>query len=161
MRPARLLLVLALASSTSALAIAVGGTLYIKTKDTPLLKEPKAKSAKVATLQPGEAVVWKGPSAKNKDFHEVQAGEKKGFVMRGDLTPNKPQLELDASSGQPMSPPAFAQSGAANKSPRPSTHGQSPALQSAAAELIYVEALNQAKATPQAIELKSQALHSP
>lgn len=163
MRFPRLLLVVVLACAQGALAISVGGKLYVSSKDALLLKEPKAKAAKVDTLQPGTEVVWLGVSEKNKQYHQVQVGSTKGFVLLSALTPNKPQSELDAASGKPMSPPAFAASGAANKDgPRASTYrSQSPALQAAAAELIYVEELNKRQATPEALAAKNKSLHAP
>lgn len=156
----RLLVVLVVSCATGALAVEEGGKLYIKTKDTLLLKEPKAKAARVDTLQPGAEVVWLGVSEKNNQFHQVQVGAKKGFVSRADLTPHRPQLELDAASGRPMSPQAFAQSGAAPRS-APLWRGKGPEVQAAAAELLSVEELNRAKATPQAVAQKSKALHAP
>lgn len=162
MRSSLLLLALVLSTAQGALAIPVGGKLYVKTKDTPLLKDPKASSAKVSTLQPGTEVTWKGASAKDKQFQEVEAAGKKGFVSTSNLTPQQPQQEIDGSSGKPMSVQAFAASGAATKGPfgppRAQTGG-SPATQEAAAELIYVEELNKAKATPQALEARNKALH--
>lgn len=162
MRFSPLLIALVLSTAPGAFAVSVGGKLYVKTKDTPLLKDPKASSAKVSTLQPGTEVTWKGASAKDKQFQEVEAAGKKGFVSTTNLTPQQPQQELDGASGKPMSVQAFAASGAATTkgpfgSPRAQTGG-SPATQEAAAELIYVEELNKAKATPQALEAKNKAL---
>jgi hypothetical protein len=160
MRSSLLLLTLVLSTAQSALAIAVGGKLYVKSKDTPLLKDPKASSAKLTTLQPGTEVTWKGASAKDKQFQEVEANGKKGFVLTSNLSPQQPQQEFDGSVGKPMSAQAFANSGAATKDGPPRTQYQgSSAAQEAAAELIYVEELNKAKATPQALEAKNKALH--
>lgn len=161
MRFSPLLIALVLSAAPSALAVSVGGKLYVKTKDTPLLKDPKSSSAKVSTLQPGTEVTWKGASAKDKQFQEVEAAGKKGFVSTSNLTPHQPQQEIDGSRGKPMSGQAFAASGAATKGPFGPSHAQyqgSAATQEAAAELIYVEELNKAKATPQALEAKNKAL---
>ena len=119
------------------------------------------KAATVDTLQPGAEVTWVGPSAKDPQFHEVAAGTKKGFVHRGDLSPFKPQVELEAAS-KPLGAPSFAASGAATKGPfGPSkfSYKGNADDEAAAAELLYVEALNEQKATPQALDAKSKELH--
>ena len=162
MRFPPLLLALVLSMAPRAHAVAVGGKLYVKSKDTPLLKEPKASSAKITTLQPGAEVTWKGASAKDKQFQEVEAAGKKGFVLTSNLTPNQTEREVDGSTNKPTSAPPFASSGAATKGPFGPSRAQyqgSTASQEAAAELIYVEELNKAKATPQALEAKNKALH--
>src|SRR4051812_26101603 len=107
----RLSLVLMLLTAANALAVAKGGTLYIKSPDTRVLKQPSEKSAAVMTLQPGTEVVWLGASAKDKQWHEVNVNGKKGFVQRSDLTPFRAQEELDSSNGRPLSATAFAASG--------------------------------------------------
>ena len=150
--------------SAPAWAVKVGETLYIRSKDTALLKEPKANSQSLMKLQPGTEVVWNGPSEKDKSFHEVVVGGKKGFVLMSSLSPNKPQTEIDSSSGKPMSAAAFANSGAAVKDGDMGRGGnyaqRSPAESAAAAELIYVEELNKAKATPQALRAKEKELNA-
>lgn len=161
MRLPRLLLALLLSTAQGALAVSPGGTLYIKSKDAPLLKEPKAKAAKLDTLQPGTAVTWLGVSEKDKQFHQVQAGAKKGFVLRSDLTPQKPQAELSGATGQPMSAQAFANSGATKGQPSSGSYAASkgPDVKAAAAELATVEELNEKTATPQAVAEKNKSLH--
>jgi hypothetical protein len=160
MRSSALLFALVL-SAQSALAVSVGDKLYVKSKDTLLLKDPKASSAKLSTLQPGTEVIWQGASAKDKQFQQVNAGGKTGFVLTSNLTPQQPQLEFD-STGKPFSNKAFASSGAATKDapPRAASRGNA-ATESAAAQLIYLEELNNTKATPQAVEAKNKALRSP
>lgn len=156
----RLPLLLTLCTATLALAIPVGSELYIKSKDTPLLKDAKPQAPALAKLQPGTAVIWLGVSEKDKAFHQVEVGGKKGFVLRSSLSPNKPQQELDSGSGKPMSAQAFASSGTATKGIPPTrSYGNNPAEAEAAAELIYVEELNKAKATPEALAKKDRELH--
>ena len=156
----RVLFVLVLFVATSALAIAKGSKLYICAKDTVLLKQPNAKAAKVTTLALGAEVTWLGPSEKDKSFHEVEAAGKKGFVHTGSLTPNKPQLEGEA-SGKPISPPAFANSGAATKDGPMTVNYSDPTSNAAAAELTAVEELNKTKATPEAVAQKNKELRGP
>lgn len=157
----RLPLLLTLCTATIAFAIPVGSTLYIKTKDTPLLKEAKPTAVAIVKLQPGTAVVWLGVSAKDNVFHQVEVGGKKGFVLRSNLSPNEPQAELvDSGSGKPMSAQAFASSGATIKGPFPTPRRYDGTAEAeAAAELIYVEELNKAKATPEALAKKDKELH--
>lgn len=160
----RTLLVLTLCWSTGALAIAKGGTLYIRSNDTALLKEPKAKAASLMKLAQGTAVVWNGPAEKDKQWHEVMVAGKKGFVRITELSPNKPQQELDSASGKSISAEAFANSGAAVKDGDMGRGGKqygSPQDSQAAAELLYVEELNKAKATPEALSAKEKELRGP
>lgn len=154
----RFLWLLPLLSFTAA-AIEKGGTLYVRDADTALLKEPKSGSAKMATLQAGAEVIWQGVSEKDNRFHTVLVGGKKGFLARGDLTPHKPQTELRAEPPPPREVP-FAQSGAAVTDGPPRARGN-PAQEQAAAELLYLEALNRQQATPAAVEARRKALHAP
>ncbi len=158
----RIFLALILCAATSALAIAKGGKLYIKSKDTPLMKQPSAKSVALVKLQPGTEVIWNGASEKDKVWHEVTVDGKKGFVAMHSLSPHRPQAELDTSTGKPMSAQAFADSGAAGGcrfGASSTVYKSSPSTEAAAAELIYVEELNKAKATPEAISAKNKELH--
>ena len=157
----RALAAIALIGASGAWAVAKGGTLYIKSKDTKVLKDPKADAKAVTTLQPGAEVTWNGPSDKDKTFHEVMAGGKKGFVLMSNLSPNKPASEIDSSSGKPMSAQAFASSGAATKALTPAgvTYAQGEVKKTeAAAEIIYAEQHNIAKGTPAAIAAKAKEL---
>ena len=151
----------ALLSASWAGAVAVGGKLYIKSKDTKVLKDPKADAKPVTTLQPGAEVTWKGASAKDKAFHEVESGGKKGFVLMSNLSPNPVAQEIDSSTGKPMSAQAFASSGAATKALTPAgvTYAKGNVSKTdAAAEIIYVEQHNIAKGTPAAIATKAKEL---
>ncbi len=164
----RILLAAALVSAGSALAVEKGGTLYIKSKDTQLLKDPKVGSKPVTKLQPGDEVTWNGPSDKDKTLHDVVAkGNKKGFVLQSNLTPNKPATEYDASTGKAMDTKAIASSSAATKALTPAginyANGQEKpedkekAL-AAAADIIYTEEHNKAKAPESVVMAKSAAL---
>ena len=159
----RLSVLLILTVAASALAIAPGSKLCIKGKDTRVQKEASAKSATVVTLQPGAEVIWNGVSAKDTEWHSVQASGKSGFVRRSELSPHCPEREVDSSTGKQLSAPAFASSGAANKDgPLTVSYANSgSAIQTAAAELIYVEQLNLAKATPAALVAKNKELQQP
>jgi hypothetical protein len=155
----------ALLSAGGAGAVAKGGSLYIKSKDVKLLKEPKAGAAAVKPLAIGTEVKWQGASAADKAFHEVEVDGKKGFVLMSNLSPSKPQTEIAGSSGTPMSPQAFASSGAATKALTPaginyakSEGKDAPKALEAAAEIIHVEEYNKAKGTPEAIAAKAKSL---
>ena len=150
-------LLLVLLFSTAALGVAKGGKLYIKSKDTALLKAPKPGAVKVATLQPGDEVTWLGPSEKDKTFHLVEVNGKKGFVLMSNLSPNKPLVGND---GTPMSRDAFLNSGAHVSCPPQDPRYQSVADNEAAAELIYLEEFNKAKGTPAALRAKDKELRA-
>ncbi|MGV3621176.1 MAG: hypothetical protein ACO1OB_10185 [Archangium sp.] len=158
----RPLVVLALMGAGSAFAVKVGDNLFIKSKDTKILKDAKAGSATVTSVGVGEEVKWEGPSDKDKQWHKVTFKGKTGYVLMSNLSPSKPQGEIDASTGKPMSAQAFASSGAATKALTPAAINYSktkPAdTQKVATEIIYAEVHNKNKATPEAIAAKSKAL---
>lgn len=153
----------ALLGATGAWAVKVGDNLYIKAKGVKLLKEPKATSAAVGKeLAVGDAVVWKGPSDKDRQFHQIEAGGKSGFVLMSTLSPSKPQAEFAEAGGKPLDTRAFASSGAATKGLTNAALSYSgekgPDLKKAAVQVIYAEEHNKNKGTPEAIALKSQEL---
>ena len=157
----RAVVALALINASGAWAVAVGGTLYVKSKDTKVLKEAKAGSSAVVTVQPGKEVIWNGADAKDKSFHSVTVDGKKGFVLMSNLSQNKVATEIDSSSGKPMSAQAFASSGAATKALTPAGVNyakDTPNKAEAASEIIYVEQLNIAKGTPAAVAAKAKDL---
>lgn len=113
----RLLMALAVLASGSALAVAKGGKLYIKTKDAKVFdKADAAKGKTVGTLQPGDEVTWNGADEKQKQFHAIDTGKVKGFTLQQNLSPKKPDAEyLAKDDGKPIDAQAFASSGAATK----------------------------------------------
>lgn len=154
----------ALLGASGAWAVKVGDNLYIKAKGVKLLKEAKATGAPIGKeLNVGDAVVWKGPDAKDKTFHQVEVGGKSGFVLMSSLSPNKPSPEIPETGKPPMDAKAFASSGAATKALTPAgvtyaKDGDNPSTTAAAAEIIYVEQHNIAKGTPTAIAAKAKEL---
>ncbi len=152
---------IALISAGGAWAVAKGGKLYIKSKDTKVLKEAKAGATAVVTVQPGTEVTWNGADAKDKTFHEISVNGKKGYTLMTNLSPNPVAAEIDSTSGKPMSAQAFASSGAATKALTPAgvTYAQGNVSKSdAAAEIIYAEQHNFAKGTPAAVAAKAKEL---
>jgi hypothetical protein len=67
-----------------------GETLYVKSRDARLLARADPKARPVAVLQPGQAVVWRGPDKANPMFHAVEVGGKAGFTLQQNLTPTAP-----------------------------------------------------------------------
>ena len=159
-RGIRALAAVALLSATGAFAVAKGGTLYIKSKDTKILKEPKAGAAAVSTVQPGTEVVWNGPSEKDKQFHAITVGGKQGFVLMANLSPNKPAGEIDKATGKSMDTKAFASSGAATKGLTEASlkYSKEKDLNKSTIEVIYAEEHSKNKGTPEAIASKSKEL---
>ncbi len=142
-----------------ALAIPRGGVLYVAAPGVKLLKEPKAtsKPASPRELPRGTEVTWLGASAKDKRFQEVEVAGQKGFIETSHLTPAKPSLEVDV-TGRPMSPEAFAASGARVVDADMGRGTFTPTDEKADADLAAVEALNRATATPQALAAKRKSL---
>lgn len=152
---------IALISAGGAWAVAKGGKLYIKSKDTKVLKEAKAGATAVVTVQPGTEVIWNGADTKDKSFHEISVNGKKGYVLMSNLSPSQPVAEIDSTSGKPMSAQAFASSGAATKALTPAgvTYAKGDVSKTeAAAEIIYAEQHNFAKGKPEAIAAKAKEL---
>jgi hypothetical protein len=93
-----------------------GDTLYIKARNTRVLKDPSASAAVVTVLQPGAAVTWQGPDPKDKRWQRVVSGKNKGVVLSANLTAEKPKGEVMAVSGEAAADTsAFTSSGAASK----------------------------------------------
>jgi len=93
-----------------------GDTLYIKARNTRVLKDPSASAAVVVVLQPGAAVIWQGPDPKDKRWQRVVSGKNKGVVLSANLAVEKPKGEVIAVSGEAAADTsAFMSSGAASK----------------------------------------------
>lgn len=101
--------------ASSAHAVGVGGTLYIKGINSQVLDKPTAKGKVIETLKPGTEVKWLGKALDNAQFHQIEHNGKKGYTLQVNLSPNKPQLEVVTSDGKPIDAQAFASSGAATK----------------------------------------------
>ncbi|MGQ0506747.1 MAG: SH3 domain-containing protein [Myxococcaceae bacterium] len=115
-RGAGALVALGLMTGSAVAAVRVGGTLFVKARNTKLLASPSPTANVVALLQPGETVVWSGADPANKQFHRVTFGGKKGVIFQSNLSTTPPSKELVASQGgKELDPKAFASSGAATK----------------------------------------------
>jgi hypothetical protein len=146
-------------------AFAADRQLFIKSKDTKVLKEASFGAPVVKTLQPGTAVTWKGADPKEKTLHKVIAGGKEGYVLQANLTPSKPSDEHLTSDGQAISAHALASSGAATKALTPAALSyakeKGPSAEEAAAEIIYLEEHNKNKGTPKLIAEHDKAAGLP
>lgn len=93
------------------------GTLYVKARNTRLMASTSPTADVVTILQPGQEVTWWGADDKDKQWHRVESGKKKGVVFQSNLTKQAPRMELVATGGTPrkVDPAAFANSGAAVK----------------------------------------------
>jgi hypothetical protein len=156
----RALLVLALMAPLHALAIKVGDPLYVAGSGVKLLKDAKHTSKAVKELKSGEPVTWLGAAPTDPKYQQVESGGKKGFVETSQLTPSKPMVE-SSSPGREISAQSFADSGATTRDRdmgRSRWKAPSPQVAEAEAELMYLEAFNREKATPQALEAQRKAL---
>lgn len=92
-----LFLMLLLASV--AWAFKPGDSLWVRDEGTPVFKEARESSKKVATLKAGQVVKWLGPSEKDKAFHLINVNGAPGYVRFTALTPFAPQSESQAHAG--------------------------------------------------------------
>jgi hypothetical protein len=116
----RWLLVLVPLVGLAALAVQTGQSLYIRAKDTKLLKDDSLTAAPAGLLQPGTEVKWQAVSSRNKLLHHVKVTfggqEHDGWVLQGNLAPRPPVPEyLKSGEGLAVDPQVFASSGAATK----------------------------------------------
>ncbi|MBZ4395678.1 SH3 domain-containing protein [Myxococcus sp. MISCRS1] len=103
-------------------AVAVGGSLYVKAKNTRVMESPSPTANAVVILQPGEQVKWEGADAKNKQWHKVKTSTgKRGFVFQSNLSTTAPNLELVVGDQgkRKVNPEGFVSSGAAVKALSP------------------------------------------
>lgn len=66
----------------------IGDPLYIKSKDTRVLKQPRAGSEGIGMLQPMDKVIWLGAAPEDRAFHKIRAGNLIGFVLQQNLSTN-------------------------------------------------------------------------
>ncbi len=117
-KSALLTVMLALGVAGNALAaVKKGGTLYVKVKNTRLMESPSTGANLLRLLQPGQEVKWLGADPKDKQWHQVEVGGKKGVVFQSNLSSKPPSMELVASKDGVTAKNAteFANSGAAIK----------------------------------------------
>ena len=143
------------ALSAGGVVLAADRQLFIKSKDTKLLKDASFSAKVLQTLQPGAEVTWKGADSKEKTLHKVVVGGKEGFVLQANLTPSKPASEFLTGDGKAISAQAVASSGAATKALTPAAikyaEAKGPSANEAACEIIYLEEHNNNQGTPDAI----------
>jgi RHS repeat-associated protein len=102
--------------SSGLAGVALGGTLWIKSKNTRLLGDASYTSEVLGILQPGDEVKWLGRD-RSTGLHRVEvklAGGKrcKGFVHPSNLTPQAPSSQIDYGDGKPSDKPPVATTGA-------------------------------------------------
>jgi hypothetical protein len=116
-----LLALVCVATSGTALAVTPGGTLYIKAKNTHLKASSSPTADTLVVLQPGQKVTFEGREKGLAHLCRVKAEvEKKGsftgLIYQANLSLSPPSLEvLSKDPTKPLSPEAFASSGAAIK----------------------------------------------
>ena len=112
-------LALTLALGASTRAEAEDKVLYIRARNTRVLKAANASAATVAVLQTGEVVKWLGADKGDPKFHNVEAtvkGKKvKGLVFVSNLSAEKPKTELVAKEASRGFRTADQSAGAATK----------------------------------------------
>ncbi|ATB34342.1 hypothetical protein [Melittangium boletus] len=93
--------------------------LYVKAKNTHLKDSSKPSATTLAILQPGHTVSYLGREG-TTPWHQVTAvtpkGSLQGVIYQANLSASPPALEVTSESpDKPLSPEAFASSGAAIK----------------------------------------------
>ena len=147
----RLIVAAALLAAGGAFAgLSAGTTVFIKAKNTKLLKAAKVDAAaEGAALQPGDEVAWQ--KMEGKEFHQVKVGGKTGYVFFSNLSTKKPEPEYLQGKGA-VDGKAFASSGAATKALAPAATNDKAMsdakLKEAAKDILAAEALSQLVVTP-------------
>lgn len=130
-------------------ALSAGTKVFIKAKNTRLLSAAKADAKSTVTLQPGEEVLWQSMSP-SKEFHQIKAGSKTGYVLFSNLSTKPPSTEYLQGKGT-VDRKAFASSGAATKALAPAAQDmekRGTTEKQAVHDLLAVEALSQTVITP-------------
>ncbi len=145
--PALLALVCTMTGGT-ALAVKAGGTLYVKAKHTHLKASSSPTAETLVVLEPGKEVTYDGrvagsPWCKVKVTVDKK-GPLQGVIYQANLGVSPPAMEATSKSpGKPLSPEAFASSGAAVKALGPGAieYGKSLARPESVDQLIGLEKL--------------------
>ena len=151
----------------AAFALTSGETVYVRSRDTQLLKRPSATADTLLKLQPGDAVVWRGADKEQPQWHRVDVHGQVGFIWFSNLSTKPPDKELlttPKGTGK-VDAQAFASSGAAGKALtegaiRYGTQDEKnkgdvkPSMKEAVRETLMVEAISTQR-TP--AELQAQA----
>jgi len=131
-----------------ALAVKPPGTLYIKAKNTHLKASSSPTADTLAVLQPGKAVTFDARTANTPWCKVTVATDKKGsvqgFVYQANLAVSPPSMEVSSKNPtKPLSPEAFASSGAAVKALGPGAieYGKSLSRPESVQQLIALESL--------------------
>ncbi len=104
-----------------ALAVKPPGTLYIKAKNTHLKASSSPTANTLEVLQPGKEVTYEGkepgsPWCKVRVAQEKKKSPLQGYIYQANLSVSPPSMEVTSKNpGKPLSPQAFASSGAAIK----------------------------------------------
>lgn len=79
----------------------IGDPIYIRSKDTKVIKRPNVNSERLAMLQPTNKVTWLGPAPEDKNFHKIRSGIIVGYVLMQNLTrsPNLAPMDFQKKCG--------------------------------------------------------------
>jgi hypothetical protein len=118
--PALLALACMVSGGTALAVKPPDGTLYIKAKNTHLKASNSPTADTLVVLQPGKDVTYEGKDPGSPWCRVRVTAEKKGllkgFIYQANLGVSPPSLEVTSKNpGKPLSPEAFASSGAAVK----------------------------------------------
>jgi hypothetical protein len=154
-----LLLLACVATSVPALAVPLGGTLYIKAKNTHVKASNSPTANTLVVLQPGNPVMYNGREGTTPWCKVTVTADKKGsvegFVYQANLAVSPPSLEVTSKNpGKPLSPEAFASSGAAVKALGPGAieYGKSLSRPESVQQLMQLEKLAASVDTAQVAE---------
>jgi hypothetical protein len=154
-----LLLLACVATAGPALAVKPDGTLYIKAKNTHVKASSSPTANTLVVLQPGNAVTYRGREGTTPWCRVTVPLDKKGpvegFVYQANLAVSPPAMEVTSKNpGKPLSPEAFASSGAAVKALGPGAieYGKSLSRPESVQQLIQLEKLAASVDTAQVAE---------
>ncbi|MET0405933.1 MAG: SH3 domain-containing protein [Cystobacter sp.] len=146
-RPCFWLVLAGLTLGGSALSAEPARTLYVKAKNTHVKTSASPTADTLVVLQPGQTVAYNGREG-TTPWHRVTVaagkGSLQGFVYQANLSSSPPSLEvLSKNPRAPLSPEAFASSGAAIKALGPGAidYGQTLEHSESVQQLIHLSEL--------------------
>ena len=75
-------------------AVKVGGSLYIKSKNTRLMADTAPTADVLAIIQPPTLVTWLGAVPIDRRWHRIRHGGRVGYVFHSNLASSRPNMQV-------------------------------------------------------------------